>query len=94
MSESMLQKAERITTGDRHEDYGHPAKDFARTAAMWSAILGHLVRMEDVPLMMIALKISREVHKHKDDNYLDIAGYANTGTMLYAKPNQQEPETT
>jgi len=38
---------------------------------------------EDVPMMMILLKVSRERHKHKDDNLADIKGYARTCEMLY-----------
>lgn len=70
-------------TSERGKDYGHPKEDFTRTAIMWSAILGHQVKTTDVPLMMIALKISREVHKHKEDNIEDMQGYAETLKMLY-----------
>ena len=43
---------------------------------MWSAILGVTVRAEQVPLCMIALKISRECNQAKRDNRVDIACYA------------------
>lgn len=72
---------ELVTT--RGEDYGHPREDFSRTAIMWSAILGVPVTAEQIPLCMIALKISREVHKHKADNIDDIMGYAKTLEMLH-----------
>lgn len=79
VEESPLAEADRIVSGPRQEDYGHPAEDFARTGRMWGAILG----IPDVPpasvgLCMTAVKISREVNRPKRDNLVDIAGYAKT----------------
>lgn len=45
-------------------------------AKIWGAILDITVKPEDVPLMMIAYKIVREVNKPKRDNRVDMAGYA------------------
>jgi len=67
----------------RGSSYGHPRQDFSRTAIMWSAILGTPVTAEQIPLCMIALKISRECHSHNPDNAEDIKGYAKTLEMLY-----------
>lgn len=86
--ESVLDTAKRITEGARQNDYGHPTEDFARTAALWTAILSHRLRdgetvtAMDVPLCMIALKLARQVHRHKRDNLVDIAGYARTASMV------------
>jgi len=38
--------------------------------------------MNDVPMMMILLKVSRQQHKHLTDNLDDIQGYAETRKML------------
>lgn len=81
-AESILQEAQRIVHGDRGADYGSPKLDFARTAKMWGAILGFEVPVEKVPLCMVALKISRQCNKAKRDNWVDIAGYAETGYMV------------
>lgn len=35
--------------------------------------------------MMMLLKIARETEKHKDDNFLDIAGYAACAACLNKK---------
>lgn len=87
-AESILDEAKRLTATERHGDYGHPADDFARTAAMWSGILAAKLRPDaqisasDVPLCMIAVKLARQSHRHKRDNLVDIAGYARTAAMV------------
>jgi hypothetical protein len=86
--ESVLDAAKRITAGSRQADYGHPADDFAKTAHMWTGIFagrlreGAAVTAMDVPLCMIAVKLARQVHRHKRDNLVDIAGYARTASMV------------
>ena len=85
---SVLDTAKRITEGGRQRDYGHPADDFERTAQMWTAILAEKlttnipITAEDVPLCMIAVKLARQVHRHKRDNLVDIAGYARAAAMV------------
>ena len=76
LSESILEEAARITSGDRQNAYGPPDQDFARTAAMWSALKGVEFSPADVAMFMICLKLSREVHQKKRDSAVDIAGYA------------------
>ena len=86
--ESVLAEALRITSTERHDDYGHPADDFARTADMWTGILagklsdGVCISAMDVPLCMIAVKLARQSHCHRRDNLVDIAGYARTAAMV------------
>ena len=85
---SILDSARKITSGDRREDYGHPRDDFARTAQMWTGILrpkliaDQQISADDIPLCMIAIKLARQVHSHKRDNLVDIAGYARTAAMV------------
>lgn len=87
-TQSVLDEAKRITGGDRRQDYGHPADDFAHTARMWNGILAGKLRQGaeitamDVPLCMIAIKLARQSHRHKRDNLVDIAGYARTAAMV------------
>jgi hypothetical protein len=83
VSESALQEAQRLVHGDRGADYGHPIHDFARTARIWSAILGVDVKPEQVALCMVGVKISRECNKPKRDNRVDGAGYFETLEMIY-----------
>ncbi len=84
--ETILEEAQRLVYGDRQASYGHPIDDFRRTAAMWTGMLGDRLTgqlgPEDVALMMILVKVSRECHKPKRDNVTDIAGYAATLAMV------------
>lgn len=77
--EDILEEALRITSGDRQAHYGPPDQDFARTAAMWSALFGDKLsspfEARDVAMAMICLKLSRETHQRKRDNSVDGAGY-------------------
>lgn len=79
--ETVLDEAKRLVFGDRNDDYGDPREDFARTAMIWSAILGITVKPEQVGLCMIGVKLSRHVHQPKRDNMVDVAGYAQTVWM-------------
>lgn len=88
--ESALQEAQRLVHGNRGADYGHPIDDYTRTGRMWGAILG----IGDIDprvacLMMAAVKISREVNKHKRDNLVDLAGYAECANMVAERQEQR-----
>jgi hypothetical protein len=81
--ETILEEAQRLVHGNRGADYGHPIDDYTRTGRMWGAILG----IGDIDprvccLMMAAMKVSREVNKHKRDNLTDLAGYAECADMV------------
>jgi hypothetical protein len=86
-----LEVANDIVHGDRGEDYGHPYHDFKRTAAMWSGILGIPIEPAQVAMCMIAIKISREINKPKQDNLVDICGYARTLEMVREYEHERTP---
>jgi hypothetical protein len=80
--ETIEQEARRLVTGDRQAAYSHPIDDFSRTAKMWSGILGVDVTPNQVAMCMVAVKLSRQCHKHKRDNLVDAIGYVLTLDMV------------
>ena len=76
---SILTEAHGLVHGDRQASYGHPAVDFARTAALANILLASKLSKdlgpEDVALFMVAVKLSRECHEPARDNLVDAAGY-------------------
>lgn len=78
--ETTLQEAQRLTHGPRQADYSHPFDDYTRTAELVNAALRHKLRVnldpEDVTIIMCLVKISRQMHKPKRDNMVDLAGYS------------------
>jgi hypothetical protein len=81
--ESVLEEAQRLVHGNRDADYGHPIDGYTRIGRMWGAILG----IPDIDpriccLMLAAMKVSRDVGKHKRDNLTDLAGYAECAQMV------------
>jgi hypothetical protein len=89
-SDSVLVEAEEIVNGPRQHDYGHPLDNFAHTAALWSPILGIVVTPEQVALCMVQLKVSRECHRPKRDNLVDMAGYVATLQKVLDERNRRE----
>ncbi|KKL52760.1 hypothetical protein LCGC14_2282260 [marine sediment metagenome] len=80
-SEDVLIEALKLTSGDRQNQYGPPDQDFARTAAMWSALKGVDFTTEEVAAFMICIKLSRNTHQSKRDNWVDMAGYSRCGDI-------------
>lgn len=83
---TILQEADAIAGEDRSRDYGHPYENHRRIAEIWSVQLGPILSRpilpREVALMMIGLKLAREVHTPKRDNGVDIAGYVKCLDMI------------
>lgn len=86
--ENILEEANRVVLGGKTEEYGHPLDDFARTALIATAVLdgflkpGFQVQPWHIPLLMIGVKMSRQVNSPKRKNFVGMAGYARTGEMV------------
>lgn len=89
--ETPCQIAQRITTADRCDVYGHPADDFKRIADMWSAYLGVSITAEQVGMCQILVKVGRLAHTPGHwDSICDMAGYSNCLGMIL----QRDKDTT
>ena len=95
--ETILEEAARLTSEDRQQVYGHPADDYARTAALWSAYLGTPVTALQAQMCMVLVKVSRLANTpgHRD-SIVDIAGYARTYEMTMERdgvlPAEEHPD--
>mgnify|MGYP003114831871 FL=1 len=85
----ILKTALNLTTKDRHDDYGDCNIELDRVATMWSVIFQTDITPNQVALAMIALKITRQMHANKRDNWVDIAGYARIGDIVNKNTKQQ-----
>jgi len=84
--ETVLEEAARIVDGDRRADYGHPADNHRRTAAMWSAYLGVGITPRQVCMLNALQKIGRDAHRPKRDNLVDLAGWARNAELCDGEP--------
>lgn len=89
MTETILEEAHRLTSGDRNKDYGPPLHDFVRVTGMMNALFADKLKpgcqfeFSDWPLIMNLVKISREYNSPKRDNRVDGCGYWNCLEMCY-----------
>jgi hypothetical protein len=94
----ILDQAHNAVHVDRRKDYLHPAVFFQQYASLLSTLLaGKLkepITPEEANLSMILFKVVREHGKHKADNLVDIAGYAETLAMIHDYKESQELSTT
>ena len=91
----ILKQATDAVCTDREGQYGSPEDNFRRIADLWTTYCGgYSFEPKDVAMMMSLLKIARiATGKHKDDNYIDLAGYAACGAELGSLETAHEAET-
>jgi hypothetical protein len=80
-----LETAAEAVCGDRNADYGPPTEDFRTQAEMFSSYLSRTngqtvaVTASDIAALMCIVKLARQAHTPKADNWIDLAGYAACG---------------
>ena len=82
--EEILKKAKDLISGDRNDTHGDAFQNHAEIAEYWNIFLDKKLQpmasitAEDVALMMVLLKISRNTQGKKNnmDNFIDMCGYA------------------
>ena len=73
---SICKKADELVDGDRQEQYADPVKNFVLISELATRLLARPVSAADCAKVMLAVKLSREAYKHKEDNLVDLCGYA------------------
>lgn len=96
----ILDAALKCVSGDRDEQYGRPENSFLTIAHLWNIYLNAAdvndgvsitVRTQDVAAMLALLKIARiAAGVQKDDNWIDLAGYAACGGEVEGVKRSEE----
>lgn len=82
----ILDQAKTIINGERQGTYGEAEDSFAVISQLWSAYLKRDLTSADVANMMILMKVARNSNGvYKDDNWIDICGYAALGGEIQSK---------
>lgn len=85
--EQVLEESASLIMGDREASYGSPAVNFKRLADTINGTFGptHLKKdfsSADVALILVLLKVIRQVNKSQHDNWVDIVGYGALGAEV------------
>lgn len=81
----ILDRAKACVCGDREQDYGSPENNFSTIAKLWNVYSGAAFTASDVAAMLALLKIARIASGNaKEDNWVDLAGYAACGGEIEA----------
>lgn len=81
MSQACADEAFGLVNGGRQDQYGKPERSFEALADVFTGLLKRKLRddarvsAEDVALLMVGLKITRESNQRKRDNVVDAHGY-------------------
>jgi hypothetical protein len=83
---NILEEASKVIF-QRQGTYDSPENNFSRIADLWNAYLKGKTNplpltKKDVAMMMVLMKIGREVFQHKIDNLVDAAGYIQCAQII------------
>lgn len=93
VKDHILDQAKSIINGERQGTYGHAENSFTTIANLWSAYLRTDITASDVANMMILMKVARNSSGvYKEDNWIDICGYAALGGEIQSMEDNKEKE--
>lgn len=85
----ILDTSKKIINGERQGTYGNAENNFAVIAGFWSVYLDKPISPADVADMMILMKVARNSSGvYKEDNWIDICGYAALGGEIQGNYNE------
>lgn len=82
-SRTVTDQARELVHGERQQAYGHPLDFCQRVADLWNAMPPQRFTPERVGLFMALFKVAREDFAHKEDNLVDLAGYAEVVDLIH-----------
>lgn len=88
--QNILQQAHEIVynrSEEKERNYGDFFESMRRMALLYSTMTGETYNVKNMYMAMVALKLSREAFKHKEDNILDAIAYL-ASMNDYLKLNQ------
>lgn len=72
-----------LTVKSNNKRYGAKKESFELIAKLSTLMTGKELTSQDCCMVLMALKLSREKCSHKDDNMVDLCGYASILNELY-----------
>ena len=75
---NILKKADLIVnqrSEEKEREYGPFLESMDSMRDIFNAMTGHNLSTKDMFMSIIALKLSRQKHAHKEDNLLDLVAY-------------------
>lgn len=75
---NILEKANEIVnlrSEEKHRMYGDFSSSMSKTSELASIMSGKCIDVQDCFNVLIALKLARQSHAHKEDNLLDAVAY-------------------
>jgi hypothetical protein len=94
----VIEEAGRLASVDRQSTYGHPIENWQRIVDSFAPMIQHKMKdgetldIHDYWRLMVITKVSRDVHKPKRDNKVDIVGYVQCAQQVYEKEQAQNEE--
>lgn len=92
---NILKKADQIVnerSEEKERQYGSFSESMDRMRDIFNGMTGLQLETKHMYKAMIALKLSREAHTHKEDNLLDAAAYIGAMNNYLEKGSEQSSQ--